>query len=308
MRIAIMGSGGMGGFLGAKLALVGHNVTFIARGAHKNAINSNGLKLLSQDGDIHIYPAQAYENTDNIAPVDLILFCVKLYDTETAARSCLPLMTKDSFILTLQNGVESVDLISNIVGKGRTLGGSIYVSANIKSPGIITHSGGNNTIHFAEFDHKPSHRIEILENILAEAGLNPVHAKNMDVMLWSKFVVLSANAALGTLTNLGAVSLCHNPDTKELFKQAMYEVFNLAQAMDIILPTDIIDKNLAMIASLNEKSDLISSQCLDFRAGKKLELEWIQGTIHRLGQKHAIKTPINSTAYVALKRFSEGTN
>lgn len=306
MRIAIMGSGGMGGFLGAKLANAGHDVFFIARGEHLKSINFNGLKLLSHEGDMHINPAKAFENTQDVGPVDLILFCVKLYDTEEAARACLPMIGENTFILTLQNGVDSVDIISAVVGDGKTIGGSIYVSASILSPGVIKHSGGTNTIRFAEIDNQPSIRTEILERILDESGLIGIRAENLQQMLWTKFVLLCANAGLGSLTDSGARSMCSDPDTKEILLGAMWEVHHVAEAMGITLPENTVQDALNLILSAGHKEDLIASQCLDLRSGSKLELEWAQGTLHRLGKKYGVPTPINSTAYVALKRFADG--
>lgn len=306
MRIAIMGSGGMGGFLGAKLANTGHEVIFIARGKHLDAINSTGLKLLSKEGDLHINPAIACEETENVGTVDLILFCVKIYDTAQAARACLPLMSDDTFILTLQNGIQSVDLISEIVGQGKTIGGSIYVSANIQSPGVIKHSGGTNTVHFAETNNQPSSRTEILERIFEEAGLIGSRADNLQEMLWSKFILLCANAGMGSLMDAGAVSMCSDPDSKEILLGAMWEVYHVAEAMGIVLPENIVEDTLTLILSVGKEEDLIASQCLDLRMGNKLELEWIQGILHKLGKKYKVPTPINSTAYVALKRFAGG--
>lgn len=306
MRIAIMGTGGMGGFLGAKLAASGHEVIFIARGAHLEAIKSNGLKLISDEGDIHINPAMAYQNTTDIGPVDLILFCVKLYDTVEAAQACLPMMDDGTFILTLQNGVESVDMISDVVGQDRTVGGSIYVSASIREPGVIQHSGGHNTIRFAEVDNQPSARTEILEHILKEAGLTGIREENLQQMLWSKFVLLSSNAGIGALTDSGAAAICADPVTRDVLRGAMQEVYDLATAMDIKLPPDVVDTIFKLVLNVGQGKDLVASQCLDLRLGKKLELEWIQGTILRLGRKYGVPTPINNTVYVALKRFANG--
>ncbi len=306
MRIAIMGSGGMGGFLGIKLAASGHDVIFIARGEHLDAIKSQGIKLLSHEGDQLIYPAKAYENPNDTGPVDLILFCVKLYDTEQAAHACIPMMGDKTFILTLQNGVESVEMISAIVGPNKTLGGAIYVSASIHAPGIIKHSGGNKTIRFAEVDNQVSARTEILESIFKDAGLNGVRAENLQEMLWTKFVLLCANAGLGALTNSGAVSMCSDPESRKIFVNAMWEVYNVANAVGVKLPENTVEDALNLVLSVGDNQDLISSQCLDLRCGKKLELEWIQGILHRLGQKHGVPTPINSTAYMALKRYAGG--
>lgn len=306
MRIAIMGTGGMGGFLGAKLADSGHEVIFIARGAHLEAIKSNGLKLMSDEGDIHINPAMAYQNTAEVGPVDLILFCVKLYDTAEAAQACLAMMDDGTFILTLQNGVESVDMISDVVGQGKVVGGSIYVSASIREPGVIQHSGGHNTIRFAEVDNQPSARTETLEHILKEAKLIGIREENLQQMLWSKFVLLSSNAAIGTLTDSGAAAICADPVARDMLRGAMQEVYDLATAMDIELPPDVVEVIFKMILNVGPGKDLVASQCLDLRLGKRLELEWIQGTIHRLGRKYGVPTPINDTAYVALKRFAGG--
>ncbi|NOZ65778.1 MAG: 2-dehydropantoate 2-reductase [Alphaproteobacteria bacterium] len=306
MRIAIMGTGGMGGFLGAKLAAAGHEVTFIARGPHLEAIKSDGLRLLSREGDLHIQPAHAFADTRHVGTVDLILFCVKLYDTEQAAQACLPMMADDTFILTLQNGVESIDLISAVVGPGKTVGGAIYVSASISKPGVIQHSGGTNTIRFAEKGNRPSSRTKILAQIFKDAGLIGIREENLQVMLWTKFVLLCANAGLGSLTNSGAVTMCSDEDTKEILLESMWEVHRVAEAMGIILPQNTVDDVLSLILSVGHEKDLIASQCLDLRGGKRLELEWVQGTLHRLGKKYNVPTPINNTAYVALKRFANG--
>ncbi|MBL4802756.1 MAG: 2-dehydropantoate 2-reductase [Emcibacter sp.] len=308
MRIAIMGSGGMGGFIGAKLAGAGHDVIFIARGKHLNALKSSGLKLLSKEGNLHVNPVEAYENTQDVGVVDLIIFSVKLYDTEQAAKACLPMMGDKTFILTLQNGVQSVEIISQTVGNDKTIGGSIYVSANIDSPGVIKHSGGNNTIHFAELCNRKSTRTDILEQLFPEAGLIGIRAENLQEMLWTKFILLCANASIGSLTDSGAVTMCRDPDTKEILLAAMWEVYHVATAMGISLNDDAVEKNLDLILSVGKGKDLMASQCLDLRQGNRLELEWIQGTVHRLGKKYNVPTPVNSTAYVALKRFSQGGN
>ncbi len=303
-----MGSGGMGGFLGAKLANSGHEVNFIARGAHLQAMKSHGLKLISDEGDINIRKVNAFDDPCDVGTVDLILFCVKLYDTPDAARACLPMMDNKTFILTLQNGIDSIDIISAIAGGGKVIGGSIYVSANIDIPGVIRHSGGNNTIYFAEMDNQPSHRTKILEQLFHGAGLKGIRAENLQNMLWSKFVLLCANAGLGTLMDSGAVSICMDPDGREILRAAMWEVCHVAKAMGINLPEETVDNALNLILAAGRGKDLIASQCLDLRRGRKLELEWIQGTLHRLGREYNVPTPINSTAYLALKRFSGGKN
>jgi len=307
MRIAIMGSGGIGGFLGAKLCAAGHDVIFIARGAHLAALKKSGLSLLSQAGNQHLYPVEAYEKTEGITPVDLIFFCVKLYDTQEAARACLPLLQDNTFLLTLQNGVESVEALSAIIGQNKTVGGAIYVSANIQEPGVITHSGGHDTLYFSEKDNQPSPRTVILEHILNGAGLIGIRSDNLQEMLWSKFTLLCANASLGSLMDSGAVTIFSEKDSQDLFVAALWEVYHVAAAMSIMLPENTVPDIQNSILSMGKGNDMLASQCLDLRAGRKLELEWIQGTLRRLGQKYGVPTPINNTAYLALKRFANGS-
>jgi len=305
MRIAIMGSGGMGGYVGAKLSAAGHEVIFIARGEHLKAIQEKGLKLLSPDGDLHIQPAQAFEDTREVGRVDLIIFCVKLYDTEKAAQACQPMMDQNSFILSLQNGVESLDLINKIVGDHRTLGGAIYVSAHIESPGIIRHNGGTDIIQFAEENNEKTPRTACLEKILNQAGLKGICHDDIQVMLWNKFILLSANAGMGSLTGLGIIGMLKDPDIAPMLRAAMKEAEAVAHAMGVKLADDLID-NIYKVFNNLDGHDLIASQALDLQKGRKMELEWIQGSIHRLGKKYGVATPIHSTAYVALKRFAHG--
>lgn len=303
-----MGTGGIGGYLGAKLAEAGHNVAFIARGQHLKAIKLKGLKVLSPDGNLHIQPAKAYDNTEEVGPVDVILFCVKLYDTDEAANACREMMVESTLILSLQNGVESVDMISKIVGQGRTIGGSIYVSAKIDSPGVIKHLGGSNTIRFAEVDNRSSARTDMLEHIFAKTDINAIREENLQQMLWAKFILLSANAGIGSLMNCGASAICDDPIGKELLVGAMWEAYNVAQAMGVGLPANTVDLVLELILSMSEQNDMVASQCQDMRKGRPLELEWIQGTIQRFGKKYDVPTPINNTAYITLKRFAGGKN
>lgn len=303
MKIAIMGSGGIGGYIGFKLAKAGHEVVFIARGAHLKALQEKGLTLRTQDAEDHI-EVTAVQDTSLVGPVDMILFSVKLYDTVQAAEMCRAMMGDDSFILTLQNGVESVDLISDVVGPGRTVGGSIYVSANIESPGIIRHNGGNDLIRYGEINQ--SSRLEIVAQLLEDAKLNGLPTDDMQAMLWEKFVLLAVNAGLGAVMDKGAKEMCANDDIRPLFIAGLQEVVDVARAQDIAVDGDVVATVMAYMDNLPEGFDLIASQLLDKRNGKKLELEWLQGTLHRLGQKYGVPTPIHSMAYLTLKPYVDG--
>lgn len=303
MKIAIMGSGGIGGYLGFKMVKAGYDVTFIARGAHLKAMQEKGLALHTFEGEDHV-DVTAVDDSSAVGPVDMILFSVKLYDTMDAAEMCRPMMGDDTFILTLQNGVESVDLISSVVGPDRTLGGSIYVSANIESPGVIRHNGGNDLIRYGET--VKSDRMEKVARLLEDAGLNGQPAEDMRAMLWEKFVLLASNAGLGGMTDKSARQMCTDDDIRPLFISGLQEVLDIARAEKIAVDPDVVGVVMAYMDNLPEEFDLIASQLLDKRNGKKLELEWLQGTIHRLGRKHGVPTPIHSMAYLALKPYVDG--
>lgn len=304
MKIAIMGSGGIGGYLGFKMVKAGHDVTFIARGPHLTAMQDKGLTLRTLDGEDHV-DVSAVQDTAEVGPVDMILFSVKLYDTTVAAEICRVMMDENTFILTLQNGVESVDLISGVVGPNRTLGGSIYVSANIESPGVIRHNGGNDLIRYGEM--VKTARMEKVAKLLDDAGLNGLPADDMRAMLWEKFVLLTVNAGLGGMTDKSARQMCGDDDIRPLFIAGLQEVVDVARAQDIAVDPDVVKTVMAYMDNLPEGFDLIASQLLDKRNGKKLELEWLQGTVHRLGRKYGVPTPIHSMAYLALKPYVNGT-
>tara|TARA_B100001939_G_scaffold201813_4_gene173453 strand:- start:6143 stop:7075 length:933 start_codon:yes stop_codon:yes gene_type:complete len=304
MRIAIMGAGGMGGFLGAKLLKAGYDVAFIARGAHLEALRENGLALLSEEGDIHVAPVTASDDPGAIGPVDMIIFSVKLFDTEQAAAACLPLMQDKTFLLTLQNGVESVEMISRIIGPGRTLAGSIYVSASIAEPGVIRHNGGANMLMYAGPEDFPEENYKPVADMVAAAGLTGDRHPDMRVMLWEKFVLLAANAGLGTLTGRDAGALCRDPDSRPLFRQALQEVVAVARADGVTLSDGLVDMIMARIDGLKGQN-LMASQAVAKARGQRLELEWIQGTLHRLGRKYSIPTPLHSLCYVCLKPYAD---
>lgn len=308
MRVAIMGSGGVGGFYGAKLARNGADVTFIARGAHLQAIAKNGLRLRdTHDGNSEtaINPARAVEDPAQAGPVDVILFCVKLPDSAAALESLKPLMGEDTFIVTLQNGVESVGVIEQILGPGRTIGGAVYIVASILEPGVIVKSGPSQRMEIAEPDGSASPRILAFAGLCRDAGID-IHVKDdLDELLWRKFIMLSASSAITSLTRQSMGFAQKDPVAGEVVKAAIAETAAVARARGIALAADIEDtafNTLNFILGADAKS----SQLYDLERGKPLELEWLSGAIHRMGKEMGVPTPVHSTAYAALRPFAEG--
>lgn len=305
MRVAIMGSGGVGGFYGSRLAQNGVDVTFIARGAHLQAIRKNGLELREEGQETIITQVTAVEDTGGIEPVDVILFTVKLPDTEAALQACLPLMHDQTFILTLQNGVESVGIIEGIIGPGRTLGGAVYIVSNILKPGIILKTGASERLEFAEPDGSRSPRAEAFAALCGEAGID-VHLKDdLESLLWRKFILLSASSSITALTRQSMGFAQRDEVAQEVVQAAIAETVAVARALDITLPEDIEEKVLKRL-NVVVHADAKASQLIDLERGKPLELEWLSGAIHRMGKTVGVPTPVHSTAYAALRPFAAG--
>jgi 2-dehydropantoate 2-reductase len=305
-----MGSGGVGGFYGARLAGHGVDVTFIARGAHLQAIRQNGLILREENQETVIRPVTAVEETSGLAPVDLIFFTVKLPDTEAALAACQPLLHERTSILTLQNGVESVAMIERFMtaqgmGSGRVLGGAVYIVSNILEPGVILKTGPSERLEFAEPDGTRSERASAVQALCHDAGIDAHLQDNLESLLWRKFILLSASSSITALTRQPMGFAQQDPVAQEIVRAAIAETVAVARARDIALPGDIEEKTLRtlnFVVHPNAKA----SQLVDLERGKPLELEWLSGAIHRMGKEAQVPTPIHSTTYAALRPFAAG--
>ena len=302
MRIIIMGSGGMGGFLGIKMAAAGYNVTFIARGEHYKAIKKHGIKLLSPSdkNNIHINPAKVADNPKDAGKADLIIFAVKLYDTADAAKEILPLLKNDTVILSIQNGITSKAEIEAITGKDSCVPAAIFISAHVESPAVIRYNGGFNKISFAR--KSPSFLQKIFDDIQLDYELTG----HTEKMLWSKFALLAANSSIGTLLKSGAVAIAKDKDQAPIFKAAIIEVMELAAALHIDLCGSLAEGIMSDLKMRPSSEEIYASQLTALNEGKKLELFWVQGEIHRLGLKHNVPTPLHSLAYEILKPHAMG--
>src|SRR5712692_2474664 len=282
MRIAIVGSGGVGGYFGGRLAAAGSDVTFIARGAHLEALRTTGLHVESPKGSFHLPRVAATDDPAAVGPVDVALFAVKLYDTESATRLLPPLIGPDTVVVSLQNGVDSVEILTRAVGRPHVAGGVAYVAAVISEPGTIRHTAMDQLI-FGELDGAKSPRLERLLDASKAAGFQATLSERIDVDIWSKFVRLSVFSGMTAATRSPIGPLRDDPDLWAMFQAAILEGMAVARAKGVALPPAILDESRTMSQALPPQSK--SSMLEDLERGRPLELPWLSGAVVRLGRE-----------------------
>ncbi len=290
MRIAIVGSGGVGGYFGGRLAAAGSDVTFIARGAHLRALRTSGLRLESPKGDLHLPQVSATDDPAAIGPVDLVLFAVKLYDTDSALALLPPLVGPDTVVVPLQNGVDSVEILARAVGRPHVAGGVAYVAAVISEPGTIRHTAMDHLI-FGELDGTRSPRLErFLEACLA-ARFQATLSEKIDVDIWSKFVRLSVFSGMTAVARSPIGPLRDDPDLFAMMQAAILEGLAVAHAKGVSLPSRVFDEIMTMTLGLPPQAK--SSMLEDLERGRPLELPWLSGALVRTGRELDVATPIH---------------
>ena len=305
MKIAIFGAGALGGYFGGRLQQAGEEVAFIARGDHLKALQRNGLTIESAAlGDAHIQPVQVTDNPADIGPVDVILFLVKLYDTEAAARSLTPLLGQDTYVVSFQNGIDGWRLIGDVIGMERVLGGISYIFADVREPGVIRHSSPIAKLIFGEFDGGSSERSKALERVLVGAGIDASSVDDINVRIWEKFVALSALSAVTTLTRLSIGQVLENEHCRKLFREALAETAKIGLKKCPGLAADIADRQMAFAESL--PYGMRASMLDDLERGKRLELDHLSGAVAQLGQELGIETPVHAVSYRALHPYVKG--
>lgn len=301
MRVAIMGSGGLGGLLGARLAASGVDVMFIARGAHLRAMQTAGLRILSEQGDVHIPEVEATADPGGKPPVDFVVFTVKGPDTRAAANLIAPLVAAQTGIISFQNGVEGIEILADKYSAEAVLPGTTMTPAVIVEPGVIRHIGSNCQFNIGEWHGQISDRAKRFRDAADAAGVTVTISDQIHIDLWSKFVGMTTMSALTCLTRLPARTIVSVPETRQLVVHSMDEVIAVARARGIELPDDIKAGLLAFLDNLDPTWK--TSMCNDLEAGKPIEVESLSGTMHRLGEELGVPTPIHTTAYRALKPF-----
>ena len=305
MRIAAMAAGGVGGYFGARLAAAGHDVFFIARGAHKAAIEKNGLLVESVAGNVHVAKANVTDDPKAIGPVDVVLFAVKLWDTETAAEACRPLLGPDTRVITLQNGVDSYERIAPIVGAQRAVPGVTYVVTTIDRPGVIRHGSQFQSIICGPHDGRADAPLAAFVDAAKAAQIDITLSDNIERDRWHKFIFLSGTSGATSVTRHAMGPVLADPDTRRMFHAIMRETLKVGQAKGVALADNFADERLAF-ADGHVPAGMKASMANDLDRGNRLELDWLAGAVSRMGREFGVPTPVNDTIYAALKLHRMG--
>jgi 2-dehydropantoate 2-reductase len=304
MKITVMGSGGVGGYFGARLAAAGNDVTFVARGAHLQAMRTNGLRLDSELGDLHLDPVEVVAEAAGIAAADAILFAVKMGDTDSAAASLRPLVAKGASVFTFQNGIDSAERIGRIVGANSVVPGVGRILSHISKPGVIKQTGTFARLEFAEHDNKPSARTAALHAACTGAGLEAVLSTDIRRELWMKFAMLAPNAAVTALAR-GPISIIRdNPQSRPLLLSLVEEAVAVGIALKTGLEPADTGKIMRLIDGLPKQ--MMASMAHDLLAGKPIEVDGLSGAVARLGAQAGVSTPAHTFVVQALAPFAAG--
>ncbi len=299
-----MGAGGTGGFFGGVLARGGENVTFVARGAHLEAIQKDGLRVRSLlEGDFTV-DAPATDDPASIGPVDFVLFSVKMYDTAQAAEQIKPLIGPETLVASTQNGIDGEELIAGAVGAEHVLGATATVSSIIAEPGVVDQRGGPGTLSLGEMAGGTSDRLEGLVSALQRAGVKADANDNIRAALWQKFMFICGLSGMTSLTRLSIGEILANAESKQLLLDSMLEVAEVAKASGIPLSSANADGAMQMFGGL--EPGVRGSMAYDLDAGRRLELESLNGKVVALGRDLGVATPVNSAIAGALAPFADG--
>jgi 2-dehydropantoate 2-reductase len=304
MRIAVVGAGGVGGAFGAALAKAGADVTFIARGAHLAAMKNSGLKVQGPRGDTHLVPTQATDDPAGIGKVDIVLFCVKLWDVESAGQHIKPLIGPDTAVIPLQNGIDAAERLIPILGESAVMGGVAQISASIAAPGVIQQVGTFMRMIFGELDGKRSKRAEDFLALCLQAGFDATLSEQILTELWMKFILLASNAGIMALARQPIGRLRDDPDLRPIFIAAYREAIDAGRANGVALPADAIEKILDFTS--HAPPAMKASMALDLDRGNRLELPWLSGKVAELGRQLGVPTPTHSMIYAMLKPYIMG--
>ncbi|HUT50450.1 MAG TPA: 2-dehydropantoate 2-reductase [Alphaproteobacteria bacterium] len=309
MKIAVMGTGGVGGYFGARLAGAGSEVAFIARGAHLDAIRAEGLRVTSAKGDVIIKPATASDDPAEIGPVDIVLFATKLWAVEASGAACKPLLRTDgptgpTGVVSLQNGVDAEARLADVLGPAHVVGGVAAIAAVIAEPGRIQHNGTMAAIEFGELDGSVSPRVEALRAACEAAGFGAAIAPDINYSIWRKMALLASFSGITALTRKPLGEIRGDRELRAMLDAAVGEVFAVAAAQGIAVDEAMREVVARMIENLPDA--MTSSMAEDLTRGNRLELPWLSGAIVRLGAAAGVPTPTHAHIVEALTPHQEG--
>jgi 2-dehydropantoate 2-reductase len=306
MRIAAMAAGAVGGYFGARMAAAGHDVFFIARGANLEAIKKNGLKIESVHGDLHLPRPNVTDDPKSVGPVDIVLFAVKLWDTEKAAELTRPLVGPNTRVITLQNGIDSVERVAPILGADRTIGGVTYIATVIGAPGVIKHTSPFAKIRFGRAGNTPDSALDAFVAAGQAAKLDIALSADIQRERWEKFIFLTAMAGATATLRSSIGPIAADPDTRAFFGDLMNEAYAVGRAKGVALDHAFVDERLAFIGSDKIDPGMKASMAHDLERGNRLELDWLAGTVRGLGRALGAPTPASDTVYKMLKLHRMG--
>lgn len=302
MKVGVMGTGATGGYFGGLLALAGVNTHFVARGKHYRAILEDGLQIVSNQKTQHVL-IHVTPEPDEVGPVDLLLFCVKSFDTEYAARIIEPMVAQDTVILSLQNGIDNIDKLIELYGRDQLLAGTAFIEASIASPGVIAHMGKPGRIVFGEFSGERTRRSEGILELFRGAGIEAELSSDIDRVLWEKFLFICAVHGVSTLSRSPLGLVLAVPESRELVSGVMREVEAVARCRGVALPGDVLEE--AMRLAEGYGMSFKPSMLRDLEWRRSIEIEALNGMVVRMGKECALDTPLNQAIYACLKLENE---
>jgi 2-dehydropantoate 2-reductase len=301
VKLAVYGTGGVGGYFGGRLALAGVDVHLIARGAHLEALQQHGLKVMSTKGDFHVQ-LPASDDPSDVGPCDYVLFSVKSFQNDAAAPRLRPLLGKQTAVISFQNGIDNEEKIESTVGPGHVMGGAAYIFSRIAEPGVIAHTGGPARIVFGEMDGIRSERAQQFLDACLEAGIDAELSDDIRRVLWDKFAFICAQAGMTAAVRLPIGAVRSVEESWDAFKQVVEEVRALAAAEGVELPSDAAHQHALFAEGLEPTG--YSSLYDDLTGGRRMELEALHGTIVRRARRQDIPVPVSETIYAILKPWA----
>jgi len=300
LKIAIIGAGGVGGYYGGLLSKAGMDVHLLARGEHLRMIKKRGLIIRSYKGNFRT-KVEASDNPDHIGVSDLVLFCVKSFDTEKTAKQITRIVGPETSIISLQNGVGNEEIIGDILGHEKVMGGIAFIGSRIAEPGVILHTAAG-SLSFGELDGEMSNRGKLINEIFKSAGIEANLSKNIKKSMWRKMVWNCGFNAITALTGCCVSETLELPETRKVIETAMEEVVKVAHSLGISLDEDLVGKT---ISSTERQGEIRTSMLVDMEKGKRMEIESINGAVSKMGEKSGIPTPVNDTLYGAVKAVNK---
>jgi 2-dehydropantoate 2-reductase len=303
MRIAVIGSGGVGGYFGGRLAQAGHEVTFVARGKHLAAMRERGLRIESARGDATIR-ANATDDPSSIGACDVVMFCVKLWDVDESTRRIAPLVAKGGAVIPFQNGLYAPEVLQRELGRDKVIGGVAYIAATIREPGVIAHTGTMARLVVGAFAGGNAQAAAAFAQACKGADVECDVSADISRALWEKFCFLAALSGTTSLARQPLGVIRADPDLRATFESAVREAFTLGRARGVALADDTVAKAMAALDAL--PAEMRSSMQNDLAAGNRLEAPWLSGAVARMSKESNLAAPVSATLLAALKPYLDG--